>query len=58
MQAEVIEEYTLAQLTKGDFNESIHLLPSSSVDAGFATEGILKKLVHWKSLRSVNSSVM
>ena len=42
MRTEVIQEHTLAKLIKLDFNESAHLLPSSSVDVGFAANGVLE----------------
>ena len=42
MRTEVIQEHTLAKLIKLDFNESAHLLPSSSVDVGFSANGVLE----------------
>ena len=44
VRTEVIQEHTLTKLIKLDFNENSHLLPSSSVEVGFATNGVLKKL--------------
>ena len=44
VQTEVIQEHTLTKLIKLDFNENSHLLPSSSVEVGFAANGVLKKL--------------
>ena len=38
---EVIQEHAFAKLIKLDFNESIRLLPSFSVDIGFATNVVL-----------------
>ena len=45
MQTEVVQEHTLAKLIKPEFNDCAHFLPSSSVDIGFAANGVLKKLV-------------
>ena len=42
MLTEVIQEHTLAKLIKLDFNESAHILPSCSVDIGFAANSVLK----------------
>ena len=44
VRTEVIQEHTLTKLIKLDFNENSHLLPSSSVEVGFAANGVLKKL--------------
>ena len=44
MQTEVVQEHTLAKLIKREFNDCAHFLPSSSVDIGFAVNGVLKKL--------------
>ena len=42
MLMEVIQEHTLAKLVKLDFNEIAHILPSCSVDFGFAANSVLK----------------
>lgn len=44
MQTEVVQEHTLAKLIKREFNDCAHFLPSSSVDIGFAANGVVKKL--------------